>query len=183
MATYGYARVSSMSQTLDSQVEALKNFGCDIIRSEKVSGTSMDGRIELHNLLDFIREGDRLVITRIDRLARSTFDLLKIVQLIEQKGASLHATEQSIATDTIEGRFFLNVLSAVAELETNLRKERQAEGIELAKKRGAYKGRKASIEADKIIELRDGGLGATAIAKTLGISRASVYRLMTDKAA
>lgn len=173
---YGYARVSSAGQSLTLQIEALTAAGCENIRQEKVSGTSMQGRDELNTLLEFMRDGDELVVMRIDRLARSVRDLQNIVYDLDKKGVSLTATEQPISTKTSAGKCFLDMLSVFSEFETNLRKERQMEGIAKAKERGVYKGRKASIDGDRIKALHNDGMGASAIAKTLGISRASVYR-------
>ena len=151
-----------------------------MVRSEKVSGISTDGREELATLLQFLREGDALVVTRIDRLARSLRDLQNIVHDLRQRGVTLKATEQPIDTSTAAGKCFLDMLGVFAEFETNLRRERQLEGIARAKANGAYagKGRPASIEAAKVREMRAQGLGATAIAKALGIGRASVYRVL-----
>jgi DNA invertase Pin-like site-specific DNA recombinase len=175
---YGYARVSTTEQDLTIQQEALQSFGCEIIRSEKMSGTSVQGRDELNNLLDFIREGDELVVCRVDRLARSVRDLQNIVHTLEEKGVVLRATEQPIDTSTSAGKCFLDMLSVFAEFETNLRKERQMEGIAKAKERGVYLGRKPSIDVEKVRELKESGLGATAIARELGIDRTSVYRVL-----
>jgi DNA invertase Pin-like site-specific DNA recombinase len=178
MTTFGYARVSTTDQDLTVQMDALKVAGCDLVRFEKVSGTSLDGRDELATLLDFIRPGDILVVTRIDRLARSIADLAAIVRTIESKGAALRATEQPIDTSTAAGRCFLQMLGVFAEFETNLRRERQLEGIAKAKLAGKYRGRPGSIDAAKVAELRQEGLGASEIARRLGIARASVYRLL-----
>ena len=174
----GYARVSSVDQNLDVQLETLKSFGCEKIYQEKVSGTSTQGRNELKECIEFVREGDELVITRIDRLARSVLDLQLIVKELSDKGVNLSATEQPISTKDATSKCFLDMLGVFAELETNLRKERQNEGILRAKQKGVYKGRKASIDADKIRELKDSGMGATAIAKEMGIHRDSVYRVL-----
>ena len=175
---YGYARVSTTDQDLTIQIEALTNAGCETIRQEKVSGTSVQGRDELNTLLEFLREGDELVVTRIDRLARSVRDLQNIVFDLDKKGVVLSATEQPIQTNTSAGKCFLDMLGVFGEFETNLRKERQMEGIAKAKEKGVYKGRKPSVDADKVKELRDSGLGASAIAKEMGIGRASVYRAL-----
>ena len=183
MAVYGYARVSTLDQDLSIQEEALLAAGCEIVRSEKVSGTSTQGRVELRNLLDFIRPGDELVITRIDRLARSIADLQVIVRELKDKGVALRATEQPIDTTNAAGKAFLDMLGVFAEFETNLRKERQAEGIQKAKQRGVYKGRKPSIDRNRVQELKSEGLGASKIAKELGIGRASVYRVLQEDAA
>jgi len=174
----GYARVSSVDQNLDVQLETLKSFGCEKIYQEKVSGTSTQGRNELKECIEFVREGDELVITRIDRLARSVLDLQLIVKELSDKGVNLSATEQPISTKDATFKFFLDMLGVFAELETNLRKERQNEGILRAKQKGVYKGRKSSIDADKIRELKVSGMGATAIAKEMGIHRDSVYRVL-----
>ena len=174
----GYARVSSVDQNLDVQLETLKSFGCEKIYQEKVSGTSTQGRDELKECLEYVREGDELVITRIDRLARSVLDLQLIVKELSDKGVNLSATEQPISTKDATSKCFLDMLGVFAELETNLRKERQSEGILRAKQKGVYKGRKSSIDADKIKELKESGLGATAIAKEMNIHRDSVYRVL-----
>ena len=176
MAKYGYARVSSSGQDLTLQVEPLKSYGCDAVRQEKVSGTSTNGRAELNILLDFLREGDELVVTRIDRLARSIRDLQNIVHELKGKGVALKATEQPIDTTTSAGKAFLDMLGVFAEFETNLRRERQLEGIAKAKERGVYKGRNVSVDPSIVQRLKSEGLGASEIAKRLKISRASVYR-------
>ena len=175
---YGYARVSTTDQDLGIQEAALRAAGCDTIRAEKVTGTTTAGRAELALLLDFLRKGDALVVTRIDRLARSIGDLQDIVRHLRAKGVSLQATEQPVDTGTAAGKAFLDMLGVFAEFETNLRKERQLEGIAKAKAEGVYKGRPATIEADKVRTLQAEGMGATAIAERLGIGRASVYRLL-----
>ena len=181
MSVYGYARVSTVDQDLAIQVQALRDAGCDIIRSEKVSGTSRQGREELNTLLQFLRDGDTLIVTRIDRLARSVADLQDIVRELRNRGVDLKATEQPIDTSTAAGKCFLDMLGVFAEFETNLRRERQMEGIARAKAAGVYKGRKPSIDVDEVRYLRDTeGLGATEIAKRLGIGRASVYRLLRN---
>ena len=177
---YGYARVSTTDQDLTIQIDALKNAGCETIRQEKVSGTSIQGRDELNILLEFLREGDELVITRIDRLARSIRDLQNIVYDLDKKGVTLSATEQPIDTSTSAGKCFLDMLGVFGEFETNLRKERQMEGIAKAKEKGVYKGRKPSVDVEKVKELKENGLGASAIAKEMGIGRASVYRALEN---
>ena len=177
---YGYARVSTQDQNLSIQEEALKTAGAEIIRSEKVSGTSTKGRDQLRNLLDFIRPGDELVITRIDRLARSVKDLQDIVHELREKGVALRATEQPIDTSTPAGKCFLDMLGVFAEFETSLRRERQMEGIAKAKAEGRYTGRPKTIDADKVNELKAQGVKPAEIAKQLGIGRASVYRLLQD---
>src|SRR2546430_508090 len=178
MTIIGYARVSSTDQNLEIQQAALKAAGCDVIRSEKRSGTSTTGRAELQTVLDFLRPGDVLMVTRIDRLARSIGDLQDIVRTVKAKGAALRATEQPIDTSTAAGKAFLDMLGVFAEFETNLRKERQLEGIAKAKVAGVYKGRKPTVDATRVRELKAGGIGPSAIAKSLGIGRGSVYRAL-----
>ncbi|MEW5425247.1 recombinase family protein [Amorphus sp. 3PC139-8] len=179
MPIYGYARVSTIDQDLAIQDAALRAAGCQVIRSEKKSGTQREGRSELATLLEFLQKGDTLMVTRVDRLARSVADLQDIVHTLKAKGVALRATEQPIDTSTASGKAFLDMLGVFAEFETNLRRERQLEGIAAAKARGVYKGRRRQIDAAEIRRLRDEEkLGATAIARRLGIARASVYRVL-----
>ena len=179
MPTYGYARVSTLDQDLTLQQTALKAAGCSVVRAEKASGTRRDGRTELQVLLDFLQPGDVLMVTRIDRLARSMKDLQDIVHELKVKGVSLKATEQPIDTGNAAGKAFLDMLGVFAEFETNLRRERQLEGIKAAKARGVYQGRKPSIDVAEVRRLRhEEQLGASAIARRLGIGRASVYRVL-----
>jgi DNA invertase Pin-like site-specific DNA recombinase len=182
MTVIGYARVSSVGQSLEIQEAALKAAGCDLIRSEKRSGTSTAGREGLQTVLDFLRQGDVLMVTRIDRLARSIGDLQDIVRAVKAKGASLKATEQPIDTSTAAGKCFLDMLGVFAEFETNLRRERQLEGIAKAKAAGVYKGRPASIDATQVRELKAKGMRPSEIARQLGIGRASVYRALAEAA-
>jgi DNA invertase Pin-like site-specific DNA recombinase len=178
--TFGYARVSTTDQDLSIQLAALKAAGCTTIRKEKRPATSMQGRQELKTLLEFLRKGDTLVVTRIDRLARSVGDLQDIVRALKAKGVALKATEQPIDTSTAAGKCFLDMLSVFATFETNLRKERQMEGIAKAKAAGVYKGRKPSIDVSRVRKLRADGLGATEIADALKIGRSSVYRVLEN---
>jgi DNA invertase Pin-like site-specific DNA recombinase len=181
MARIGYARVSTIDQDLQIQIAALRGAGCDPIRAEKKSGASAKGRTELQTILDFIGAGDELIVTRIDRLARSIGDLQDIVRALKTKGATLRATEQPIDTSTAAGKAFLDMLGVFAEFETNLRRERQMEGIAAAKAAGVYKGRPQTIEAAAVAKLKTEGMGATAIARKLKIGRASVYRLLAEE--
>jgi DNA invertase Pin-like site-specific DNA recombinase len=181
MTTIGYARVSTTDQDLDIQIAALKREGCTTIRSEKRSGTSTANREELRTVLDFLRKGDVLMVTRIDRLARSIGDLQDIVRAVRARGASLKATEQPIDTSTAAGKCFLDMLGVFAEFETNLRRERQLEGIAKAKAAGVYKGRPPSIDVTKVRQLKAQGMGASEIAKALKIGRASVYRALGER--
>ena len=176
---YGYARVSTTDQDLSIQDAALRAAGCTVIRSEKVTGTTREGRSELATLMDFMRSGDRLVVTRVDRLARSIGDLQDIVRVLKAKGVTLRATEQPIDTDTAAGKaLLLDMLGVFAEFETNLRKERQLEGIAKARAAGVYKGRGPSVDTGRVRQLQAEGLKPLEIAAKLGIGRASVYRAL-----
>jgi DNA invertase Pin-like site-specific DNA recombinase len=183
MAHYGYARVSTTGQDLSAQQTALKAAGCEVIRAEKVTGTRRDGRTELAVLIEFLRAGDTLMITRIDRLTRSVKDLQDIVHELRAKGVALRATDQPIDTNTAAGKAFLDMLGVFAEFETSLRNEWQLEGIAKAKAEGVYKGRKPSTDATEVRRLAVDGVGATEIARRLGVARASVYRLLGAAAA
>ncbi len=178
MTVIGYARVSTTDQDVSIQETALKAAGCEVICTEQRNGTTTAGRDELRTVLDVLRRGDVLMVTRIDRLARSVGDLQDIVRDVKARGASLKATEQPIDTGTAAGKCFLDMLGVFAEFETNLRRERQLDGIAKAKAAGVYKGRPASIDAAQVREMKKQGLGATEIAKSLGIGRASVYRVL-----
>jgi DNA invertase Pin-like site-specific DNA recombinase len=178
MAVYGYARVSSASQNLAAQIDALRAAGCEVIREEKRTGTTTEGRTELRTLIDFSRRGDVLVVTRIDRLARSVADLALIVRELEARGVALRATEQPIDTSSSAGRAFIGMLSVFSEFETAIRRDRQLEGIAKAKAEGRYKGRPASVDTDSVRRMKAEGMRPSAIAKALGIGRASVYRAL-----
>jgi DNA invertase Pin-like site-specific DNA recombinase len=180
MAAYGYARVSSQDQDPSIQIAALKAAGCIVVRSEKVSGTSRQGRSELETLLEFLQPGDTLMVTRIDRLARSVKDLQDLVHELRAKGVGLKATEQPIDTSTPAGKAFLDMLGVFAEFETNLRKERQLEGIAKAKAQGIYKGGTRQIDRDTVLDLQSKGFKPAEIATKLKIGRASVYRILQE---
>ncbi|WP_338243788.1 recombinase family protein [Aurantiacibacter hainanensis] len=173
----GYARVSSVGQSLDIQREALKEAGCEKVFAEKKSGLSAKARIQLAEALDFVREGDTLIVTRLDRLARSVSDLFHVIEQLQQKGVAFRCLQQGgVDTDSSTGRLMLAILGAVAAFEADIRKERQMEGIAKAKAAGVYKGRKPSIDSAKVRRLHEQGMRPAAIAKELGIGRASVYR-------
>jgi len=175
----GYARVSSVGQSLDVQLEALSAAGCEKVFAEKRTGTTTSGRSELADALSFVREGDTLVVTRLDRLARSANDLHSIVKQLTDKGVAFQCLQQSsIDTGTSTGKLLLGVLASIAEFEADIRRERQREGIDRAKAAGVYRGRRPTVDAAQVRSLRDQGLGGTEIAKKLGIGRASVYRAL-----
>ena len=180
----GYARVSSAGQKLDVQAQALANAGVQVehLYQEKVSGTTRDGRKALDDLLSRgVRKGDTLVVTRLDRLARSSRDLHNIAHVLTEKGVGLKVLEQNIDTTTPEGRMFFTMLSAVAEFETEIRKGRQREGIDAALAKGPdspFKGRPATIDAAGVKAMKAQGLTPSTIARDLGIARSSVYRML-----
>ena len=172
----GYARVSSVGQNLESQIKSLKDFGCEKIFEEKVSGTSTKGRDKLRECLDYVRDSDVFCVTRIDRCSRSVLDMQLIIKELEEKKVSFAATEQSINTSTPEGKCFLNMLSIFSEFETSIRSERQKNGI--AVNRHKFKGRGQTIDIERIKTLKNEGMGATKIAREMKIDRTSVYRLL-----
>lgn len=178
MPRYGYARVSTTGQDLTVQHEALDRAGCIVIREERISGTSRQGREELRTLMSFLQPGDELVVTRVDRLARSIGDLQDLVRELREKRVALIATEQPIDTSTAAGKAFLDMLGVFAEFETNLRRERQMEGIAKAKAKGVYKGRKPRIDADKARQMHAAGTRPSEIARVLGVSRSTVWRVL-----
>jgi len=177
---YGYARVSTLDQDTHVQEEALLQAGCDRIWQEKVSGTSRQNREELEKILSSLREGDTLVVTRIDRLARSLKDLQDIIHDLKVRRVNFQATEQPIDTSTAAGKAFLDMLGVFAEFETNLRKERQLEGIAKAKAAGKYKGREPLSEEKKteVIRLFNEGVKQVDIIKQTGVGRTSVHKIL-----
>src|SRR3546814_9234296 len=147
MALIGYARVSSIGQSLDVQEAALAEHGCDQIFAEKKSSRRATDREQLAQAIEWAREGDTLIVTRLDRLARSVIDLHQIIAKLTEKGVAFRVLQQSgIDTSTSSGKLLLTMLGAVAELETEIRAERQRDGIEAAKAKGVYKGRPATID-------------------------------------
>ncbi len=176
--TIGYARVSTADQDCAIQEAALRAAGCGIVRAEKRSGTTLQGRTELDAILTFIREGDTLVVTRIDRLARSLGDLCRVAETLRGKGANLRALEQPVDTSTATGKAFFGMLGVFAEFENDLRRERQMEGIAKAKAKGVYKGRKPTVPVQEIKRLAADGVGPAEIARRLKVGRSSVYRAL-----
>ena len=181
MAFVGYARVSSVGQNLDIQLEKLKH--CDKIFQEKKSGTT-DKRPRLKDCLEYVREGDTLVITRLDRLARSTFDLCKIAKELERKGVDLKVIDQNLDTSDATGRLLFNMLGAIAQFETEIRSERQMDGIQKAKERGVRFGPQVKLNKQQVEEMRqrrrEGGL-IKDLMKEYKLSKASVYRYLAPK--
>jgi DNA invertase Pin-like site-specific DNA recombinase len=178
MARIGYARVSTTDQDLDLQTAKLQAEGCSIIRSEKVSGASRQGRVELATIIEFLRPGDELVVTRLDRLGRDTRDVLNLIDECEQRGAFVTVLDPHVSTRGEMGQLVLTVLGMVAQMERRFIKERQREGIEQAKAKGAYKGGRRRLDRTQIVELSTDGASVSAIASTLRCSRMQVYRIL-----
>lgn len=177
----GYARVSSTGQSLEAQLEKLKD--CYKVFQEKRSGKNADNRPQLKACLEYLREGDTLVITKLDRLARSVFDLQQIKRLLDTKGVELLVLDQLIDTRTSTGKLMFNMLGAIAEFENDLRKERQADGIAKAKEQGIHLGRKAKLSQEQLEELRQRrakGVLIKDLMRDYGLSKASVYRLLGE---
>jgi len=180
----GYARTSTVDQTagLEAQERDLLAAGCEKLFVEQVSSVDIVARIKLAEVLDFIREGDVLVVTKLDRLARSVAHLLELLEVLTAKGASLRILAMGIDTATPTGKLMLTILAGVAEFERSIMLERQREGIAKAKAEGKYKGRAptALAQRDEVMRLKGEGLGATEIALRLGMGRASVYRVQSQ---
>ena len=174
MARIGYARVSTADQDLDIQLAKLKAEGCELIRSEKLSGASRDGRVELETVIAFLRPGDELVVARLDRLGRDTRDVLNVIHECEQKGAFVIVLDPHVSTRGEMGHIFLTVLGMVAQMERRFILERQREGIAKANAGGIYRGGKRRLDHEMIRRLRSTGLSPTAIAAEVGCSRMQV---------
>jgi DNA invertase Pin-like site-specific DNA recombinase len=178
MAFVGYARVSSVGQSLDVQLEKLQQ--CDKVFQEKLSGTSSK-RPRLKACLEYVREGDTLVITRLDRLARSTLDLCQIAAELERKNVHLRVLDQSIDTSDATGRLLFNMLGAIGQFETEIRAERQREGIAKAKQRGVKFGASKKLtpaQTDILRQERKKGVLIRDLMKHYGLSKSSVYRYL-----
>jgi DNA invertase Pin-like site-specific DNA recombinase len=178
----GYARTSTLEQVagFEAQIKELNEQGCEKIFKEQVS--SVEQRQELSQALDYLREGDTLVVTKLDRLARSMRHLGEIVETIKGKNAHLQILNLGIDTSNATGELVLNLLGAVSQFERQIMLERQREGIAKAKREGKYKGRKptARAKAEDVMKLKAEGKKPTEIAKELGIGRASVYRILSS---
>src|ERR671916_1214898 len=153
MARIGYARVSTVDQDLDAQLAKLKAEGCGIVRAEKVSGGSREGRTELATIIEFLRPGDELMVTRLDRLGRDTRDVLNIIYECDQRQAFVTVLDPHVTARGEAGRIVLTVLGMVAQMERRFIKERQREGIQRAKAEGTYLGGKRRIDRDRISAL------------------------------
>jgi DNA invertase Pin-like site-specific DNA recombinase len=181
---YGYARVSTIEQNLDRQLEALNNYGCEVIYSDKLTGATKE-RPQLVALFDVLKEGDTIVITDLTRFSRSTRDLFDLVDVIKEKKAnikSLKDTWLDLSSDNPYGEFLFTVMSAVSQLERDLTKMRQKEGIAIAKKKGIYKGRPTTFTENNprlkhALDLYEGGgYSVKEVCNVTGISEATFYR-------
>ena len=187
MAKIGYARVSSTGQSLEIQLSKLTVYGCTEpdgqIFQEKKSGTNANNRPQLQECLRHVRKGDTLVITKLDRLARSTLDLTQIAEDLKNRGIELVVIDQNIDTSTPTGKLLFNMLASIAEFENDIRRERQSDGIAKAKDHGVKFGAKAKLSDQQLSEMklkRASGVLVKDIMSEYGLSKASVYRLLTD---
>ncbi|HEX5710616.1 MAG TPA: recombinase family protein [Sulfuricurvum sp.] len=179
----GYARVSSSGQNLESQLEALRAIGCEKIFQEKKSGTQVDNRPQLQEALDFVREGDEFYVTRLDRCSRSVQHLHQIVDTLNTKGVSFRATEQDLDTGSSAGRLMIGLLSIVSAFETDLRAERQADGIKSAQARGVKFGKKRVFDPERVKEavaMQEQGITNQVIADEYGIGRSTLLRYISE---
>jgi DNA invertase Pin-like site-specific DNA recombinase len=178
----GYARTSTLDQVagFDAQIKELNELGCEKIFKEQVSSVAKRDQLEM--ALEFVREGDSFCVTKLDRLARSTQHLLEITSHLDGKHVALNIIDLGVDTSTATGKLLLTMIGAIGQFEREMMLERQREGIARAKAEGKYKGRKPTARAkkDDIVKLKSEGVGATQIAKTLGIGRASVYRILNS---
>ena len=178
MARIGYARVSSTGQSLAVQLEKLT--GCDKVYQEKQSGSTMQ-RPRLAACLEYVREGDVLLVTRLDRLARSTLHLCQIAAELERKGVDIQVLDQSVDTTTPTGRLLFNMLGAIAQFETEIRAERQMDGIKNAKARGVLLGRRQALTPEQVATIRAARKQGTLIPtlmRDFKVSRSTVYRYL-----
>ena len=176
----GYARVSSTGQKLEAQVELLKKAGATKIYEEKKSGTTVESRIKLKEALDYVREGDIFIVTRLDRCSRSTADLYNITKQLKDKGVEFKAIQQDFDTSSSTGKLMMGILAVIAEFETDLRKERQAEGIKSALKRGVKFGAKAKMTEEQVAEAikmqQTGDFTNQQIAEKFEVGRSTLLR-------
>ena len=185
MTKVGYARVSSTGQSLELQLDKLKGAGCTKVFQEKLSGSTAQ-RPQFKACMEYLREGDYLVITRLDRLARSVLNLSKMLSRFEGEGIHLCVLDQNIDTSTSSGKLLFNMLAAVAEFENALRRERQAEGIERAKTNKVKFGRRSKLTDDLIAKIaadKESGIPMDELKNRYKLSNATLYRaIATHKA-
>lgn len=177
----GYCRVSTIEQNMTAQLELLHRAGCQEIFEEKISASHVD-RPELRKLLDYIRKGDTVIVTKLDRLARSTKDLLGLAEEIKKKGADFEVLNISLDTKSPTGQLMLTMLAAIAEFERGIMLERQREGIDIAKEEGRYKGRKP-IERAKLQQIQilvNGGMSISKAVSEVGVARRTYYKAIKE---
>ena len=181
----GYARTSTVDQQagFDAQLLELNAYGCERLYQEQVSAVAT--RTQLEAAIDMLRDGDKLIVTKLDRLARSIMHMGDILQQIEAKGAGLvilSLGSETVDTATATGKLILNMMVSVAQFEREMMKERQVEGIKRAQAEGKYKGRvpKAMNQADKVKALVAAGVDRVKIQEQLGMSKASFYRCLKN---
>ncbi|NNU15107.1 recombinase family protein [Parvularcula sp. ZS-1/3] len=184
----GYARTSTVEQRygLEEQLDALQTDGCEKVYSEQLSGTKADDRPELQRCLDQLRDGDELVITKLDRLGRSVLDLCGIIDTLDERGVTLRALDGSVNTASAAGRLTIHLFAAVAEFENAIRRERQAVGIARAKAEGKYDKRadaKRARHRAQVVAMTADGKGSQSSANELGISRSTVMRIRREEKA
>jgi len=178
MSLIGYARVSSVGQSLDVQLD--RPARCYKIFQEEHSGSSAN-RPRLKDCLEYVREGDVLVVTRLDRLARSTLHLCQIAEALKDKGVDLQVLDQNINTGDATGRLLFNMLGAIGQFETEIRAERQMDGIQKAKERGVAFGRQKKLSDQDVLDLKDkrsSGALIKDLMKEYGLSKATIYRYL-----
>lgn len=181
MALIGYARVSSVGQTLVVQLDKLGQ--CDKIFQEKVSGVT-DKRPQLQACLEYIRQGDTLIVTKLDRLARSTLHLCQIAAELERKQVALQVLDQNIDTNSATGRLLFNMLGTIAQFETEIRAERQREGIQKARERGVRFGKRKTLNPQQVAELQERrrqGVLIKTLMQEYGLSKTSIYRYLKEE--
>lgn len=182
----GYCRVSAQSQCLDVQLEKLSEAGCTKVFAEKKSGRQYENRQQLQACLSYVREGDVLVISRLDRMARSVLDLAKIADTLQKKGVSLRVLDQAIDTTTSEGRLMFSLLGAFAAFEADIRAERQSDGIKLAQAKGVRFGRREALTAEQKVSIRRlkevEGFSVGQLQDKYQVGRATIYRALSEAA-
>jgi DNA invertase Pin-like site-specific DNA recombinase len=178
----GYARVSTSGQSLDVQLDKLSAYGCTRVFAEKRSGRQADSRPELQACLQFLRDGDTLVISKLDRMARSILDLAKIADQLKKKGVALKVLDQAIDTGTSEGRLMFSLLASFAEFENDIRAERQADGIAKAKERGVAFGRKRALTPEQCKRIKilreEESFSVPQLADRFNVGPATIYRAL-----
>lgn len=181
----GYIRVSTIEQRVERQEEVMERLGAEKIFVEKVSAKTQKGRVQLQAMMQFVREGDVVVVESISRIARNTKDLLEITERLESMGVEFVSQKEKIDTKTPAGKFMLTVFGAISQLEREYILARQREGIEIARKKGIYKGRKP-IEVDPkefervFLEWKRGDYTAVEAMKKLGLKSSTFYRRVKE---